>query len=224
MTEAQWLECSDPTRMLDFLRGKVSDRKLRLFAVACCRRIWHLLTDERSRRLIEASEAYADQRIRFLEVGDAYRLHDAAERGYEFPALFFAACYAADCGIRAAISTAHEVADAAGFSVSTGIDDDETVAANHAVFSHAERVAQTTILRDVCNPFRPVTIGPLRLTPTVVTLAQSIYQERSFDSLPILAGALEEAGCTDADILGHCRQPGQHVRGCWAVDLLLGKE
>src|SRR5262249_36749153 len=98
-----------------------------------------------------------------------------------------------------------------------------TVAANHAAVSHAERVAQTTILHDVCNPFRPVTIGPPPLTPTVVTLAQSIYEERSFDSLPILADALEEAGCTDADILAHCRGPGPHVRGCWVVDAILGK-
>ena len=61
------------------------------------------------------------------------------------------------------------------------------------------------------------------MTPTVVQLAQSIYDDRAFDRLPILADALEEAGCTDAAILDHCRGPGPHVRGCWAVDLLLGK-
>ena len=58
---------------------------------------------------------------------------------------------------------------------------------------------------------------------TVFNLAQGIYDQRAFDSLPILADALEEAGCQDADILGHCRQPGPHVLGCWAVNLLLGK-
>ena len=58
----------------------------------------------------------------------------------------------------------------------------------------------------------------------MVKLAQGIYDDRAFDRMPVLADALEEAGCYDADILAHCRQPGEHVRGCWVVDLLLGKE
>jgi len=67
-------------------------------------------------------------------------------------------------------------------------------------------------------------LAPAWLTSTVTSLAQSIYQERAFDRLPILADALEDSGCTNPDILNHCRQPGEHVRGCWVVDLLLGKE
>ena len=77
------------------------------------------------------------------------------------------------------------------------------------------------------NPFRPVTINPAWLTwndGTVQKVAQGIYVERAFDRLPILADALEEAGCTSQEILNHCRQPGEHVRGCWVVDLVLGKE
>jgi hypothetical protein len=58
----------------------------------------------------------------------------------------------------------------------------------------------------------------------VTALAQSIYDQRRFADMPILADALAEAGCTNADVLNHCRQPGEHVRGCWVVDLLLGKE
>ena len=58
----------------------------------------------------------------------------------------------------------------------------------------------------------------------MLNLAQAIYEERRFGDLPVLADALEEAGCTDADILSHCRGPGPHVRGCWVVDLLLGKQ
>src|SRR5262249_25434472 len=93
----------------------------------------------------------------------------------------------------------------------------------------AEWAAQAALLRDIFGvlPFRPVTIPPSSLLwndGTVVTLAKSIYDERAFDRLPILADALEEAGCATADILGHCRQPGEHVRGCWVLDLLLGKE
>jgi hypothetical protein len=74
------------------------------------------------------------------------------------------------------------------------------------------------------TPFRPVSVDPAWPTSTVIALAQGIYDQWAFDRMPILADALEEAGCTNADILDHCRGPGPHVRGCWAVDLLLGKE
>ena len=87
-----------------------------------------------------------------------------------------------------------------------------------------ERIAQALLLRDTFgNPFFPITLDPAWLTPTVVSLAQSIYDERAFDRMPQLADALEQAGCADADVLGHCRLGGPHVRGCWVVDLLLGK-
>jgi hypothetical protein len=80
------------------------------------------------------------------------------------------------------------------------------------------------LLREVCgNPFRPITIDPSWRTPSVVALAQRAYEDRAFESLPVLADALEEAGCDHPDLLGHCRQPGEHVRGCWPVDMLLGK-
>ncbi|MCI0456355.1 MAG: hypothetical protein L0Z62_05185 [Gemmataceae bacterium] len=92
----------------------------------------------------------------------------------------------------------------------------------------------TSLLRDLFgNPFRPVAVDPSWLTwygGTVLRLAQATYHERhlpegTLDSprLAVLADALEEAGCTDADILGHLRGPGPHVRGCWVIDLLLGK-
>jgi len=74
------------------------------------------------------------------------------------------------------------------------------------------------------NPFRPVSVDPRWLTSTAVTLARTIYEDRSFDRLPILADALEEAGCDDPDVLAHCRSAGPHVQGCWVVDLVLGNE
>lgn len=61
------------------------------------------------------------------------------------------------------------------------------------------------------------------LTPTVVALAVSIFIDSAFDRMPILADALEEAGCDNPDILNHCRGACSHVRGCWVVDLVLGK-
>jgi hypothetical protein len=73
------------------------------------------------------------------------------------------------------------------------------------------------------SPFRPTTLDPDWLTPAVVQLAQTIYDERSFDRMPDLAGALEASGCTNEEILQHCGGPGPHVPGCWVVDLILGK-
>lgn len=88
-----------------------------------------------------------------------------------------------------------------------------------------EGAAQGVLLRDIFgNPFRPVSPNSAWLTDTVLSLAQDIYDKQAFDRLPILADALEEAGCDDADILGHCRERGNHVRGCWPIDLLLGKQ
>src|SRR6185369_8973858 len=89
-------------------------------------------------------------------------------------------------------------------------------------------IKQCVMLRCVFgNPFRSAAIDPAWLAcndRTIPKLAQTIYDERAFDSLPILADALEQAGCDNQDILAHCRGPGPHVRGCWVVDLMLGKE
>jgi hypothetical protein len=86
---------------------------------------------------------------------------------------------------------------------------------------------QCTLLRCIFgNPFRPSCIDPACLAwhdGTVRRIAEAIYDDHAFGQLPILADALEEAGCTEADVLNHCRQPGEHARGCWVVDLLLGK-
>jgi hypothetical protein len=91
-----------------------------------------------------------------------------------------------------------------------------------------ERAAQCALLREIVgNPFHAAHIEPAWLAwndGTVVKVAQSIYDDRAFDRLPVLADALEDAGCQDLNILAHCRQPGEHVRGCWALDLLLDKE
>jgi hypothetical protein len=82
-----------------------------------------------------------------------------------------------------------------------------------------------TLIRDIFgNPFRPITLDSSWLTPTVTALAQAIYTDRTFTDLPILADALEEAGCTHPDLLNHLRSPGEHTRGCWALDLVMGEK
>ncbi|MBL8799438.1 MAG: hypothetical protein JNM56_36490 [Planctomycetia bacterium] len=88
----------------------------------------------------------------------------------------------------------------------------------------AEGRNQCSLLRCIFgNPFRPVAIASSWHTSTVGQLAQAIYDERAFDRLPILGDALEDAGCDNGDILSHCREPGAHARGCWPLDLILGK-
>jgi hypothetical protein len=90
----------------------------------------------------------------------------------------------------------------------------------------AEQRLQCAFLRDVFgNPFRPVSVEPVWLTSTVVALTEGIYQERAFDRMPILADALQDAGCENEVVLAHCRDESQiHVRGCWGVDLLTGRK
>jgi hypothetical protein len=239
MTEPEWLNSADSQRMLHFLWGeqrgargaivplrvrglpstiKTTERKLRLFTCACCRAIWPLLTDERSRRAVETAERFADGIATEEELRQADRLADDAwnelwgTRG------------------KAAAQMAWYVS--APYSL-----------ARNAVWGFDSAIVgplSAVLLRDVFgNPFRP---GPPRKKQaarlwntkleswlawndsTVGRIAQAVYDERGFDRMPILADALEDAGCSDPDILDHCRQPGEHVRGCWVVDLLLGKE
>jgi hypothetical protein len=89
----------------------------------------------------------------------------------------------------------------------------------------SEEKAQADLMRCIFGPlpFRPITVDPSWLTSTVKLLAEAIYEERAFDRLPILADALEDAGYTNQDVLAHCRGSVGHCRGCWVVDLLLGK-
>ena len=235
MTEQEWLACNDPTLMLTFLRSKASDRKLRLFAVACCRRIWHLLTDQGSCEAVNAAEKYADGEIgeqRFRKLGAAAELaFEEANSNVLNPD------YSDPHGAGIA-----EAATISAFWLSH-VGDHSDLAAEATVeavrqatgTAEEERRHQVCLLHDVFGPlpFRPIVIEPAWLTwqgNTIPRLAQAAYEERLLPSgymdarcLTVLADALEEAGCHDADILTHCREPGPHFRGCWAVDLLLGK-
>jgi hypothetical protein len=218
MTEAEWLACADPEEMLEFLRGRGSDRKLRLFAVGCCKRINDLLTDN-GRLAVLAAEQFADNRISRQE------LH-AAWAAVGFPKVP-PGRYAASAARASACSpgydgTPHAAASAVN-AVAYGAGGHDTAAFKTAEIT--EQSWQAVLLRCIFgNPLRPVSLNPAWRTPTVSQLAQAIYADRAFERLPILADALEEAGCTDAEVLGHCRGGGEHARGCWALDLVLGKE
>jgi hypothetical protein len=227
MTEAEWLESADPKSMLESLRGKASDRKLRLFACACCRHIWHLLNDEKSRVPVELAELYADGRTERDSVLRALKVSPMPEWPEGGPDIFnwrlVTSSIAADMTDPRTyvwLTAELSVAELTPGLVATKWTEDG------ARFVSAP--IQASMLRDLFgNPFRPVALKSVWLAwnvGTVRRIAQGIYDDCAFDRMLILADALEDAGCDNADIFNHCRGPGPHVRGCWVVDLLLGKE
>jgi hypothetical protein len=216
VTEAEWRACTSPETMLEFLRGKSSDRKLRLVACACCRRIWPLL-DGWSQNAVEVAERRADGSAGQTAMAFAAALHeDVILKAKPYTARHIAAGIV-NAMISGAVwplawNTVSEVRRAIRASSPPGD-------------TYQEATAQAAIIRDIFgNPFRPVLCDPARFMPGVVALAQQVYDHRAFDRLPVLAVALEEAGCRDSDMLGHCRGPGPHVRGCCVVDSILGKK
>jgi hypothetical protein len=232
MTEVEWLACNDSMRMLDFLRASASDRKMRLFACACCWRLESMLP-EKARQLLSAVELSADVRLSASEMnalsdeamaysdGLSYQMGDpdGCARWLTSSAVWHASeSNALQTCLDAARAVEIAQEDPADFDLGPALPSKGDL---------AERRAQADLLRDVvANPFGRVSIARPVLAwgnGTVAKIAQAIYDERAFEYLPILADALEDAGCDDADILRHCREPGEHVRGCWVVDLLLGK-
>lgn len=234
MTEEEWLAAIDATPMLEFLRGKVSDRKLRLFAVACCRHIWTLIPDERSRQAIQTSELFADSQATTHEWQVAADAAVAAT--FEAYSANAASPNEANMIVQAAAACALSAIMAStsiDFVAAPATPRDSLAAATGTVYCalqiaqgamrHTEMLWLATALRCIFNPFHPITLSPSWLTSTVTALAQQMYESRDFSAMPILADALGDAGCANEDILSHCRGPGPHTRGCWVIDLLLQK-
>jgi hypothetical protein len=242
MTEAEWLACADPTRMLGFLKRRGSARKRRLFNVGCCRRVWHLLADARSQGAVLVGEQYVDGHASREELRAAHREAEfaySALRPTPSPALYCAAyapalaTFPTSRHSTALSQSIVEITTAAPATLGTD-------ALGHPVYDEATKAAERVALSDLfrCifgNPFRPSRpLPPAVLTwndRSVPRLAQAIYEDRkmpggTFDTgrLAILADALLDAGCDDEALMAHCRGDGPHVRGCWAVDLILGKE
>jgi hypothetical protein len=233
MTETKWLSCEDPAQMLTFLRKKATERKLRLFALCCCRSIWRSMKRRRSRAAVEALERYAEGLTDANELATrqaaAYAAFmDEPDKCIE-EIIAGIASDAALSDYRAAASSAIQAADVLAHNAIYYDDDvpstDENQAAYHSRKA-AELAAQCRVLRDILgNPFRPVSLDPAWITSDVLALAKGIYDDRAFDRMPILADALQDAGCENDEVLNHCRDSSlTHVRGCWVVDLVLGKE
>jgi hypothetical protein len=218
---------------------------LRLFGCACCRTIWELLPDDRCRRAVEVAELLADGLISASEaeaVGALASQVDHDTMPGVHPQIAWRAVNATshllpDSGenwqvwqVWGYVATAREgqllIAEGASDEMLDTWSEQCVESGSPMGWTATDPVAPLiTLLRCIFgNPFRPVAFAPHWRSETAVSLATGIYDERAFDRLPILADALEEAGCDNADVLAHCRGDGPHARGCWVVDGVLGRE
>jgi len=241
--EAAWFTCTDPRPMCALLRGKERGRKFRLFASACCRRVAHLLTDDRSHHALDVFERFLDGELTMKEYADGERAaadacaaqariaggNESAHRTSEADrvrlfASMFAAQAVTDC-FGPVASAATDCCGALRGYDTADIRDEARMRETGDRIEAAERAAQAELLRDIFgNPVYPIALDPVWRTGTVVALARKMYAARDFGSMPDLADALQDAGCENERVLNHCRYSDRtHTRGCWLIDLVLGK-
>jgi hypothetical protein len=224
MTEAEWTSCENPKRMLVFLtdQRRASERRMRLYSCACCRRVPLALDDERAHRAVEVAERYADG------LADEEEREQALETVAGVPPLRGGAARWAVVGV--ARTGAMMIVDALGQTAACPPGQE---------YDPARWQAES---REQCDLLRDIFGNPIGLLPPVPSawlswnngiirrLAEAAYDERQLPAgtldvarLAVLADALEEAGCSEADLLDHLRGPGPHIRGCFVLDLLLQK-
>jgi hypothetical protein len=229
MTEADWLDCPTAERLLRYLKGQASERKLRLFGVACCWRAWSML-DGRERDAVEVVEQFADslcgaEQLAVARSRTRPSLAGVAVRAAAQPPKT-AGCWG---GMR---DTARAVVEAIchgptwhAAPISERLDVCESLRV-------AERQAQADLLRCIFGGlFHPIFVDPAWQVPALRSMTEAAYVDRQVPDvtldparLAVLSDALEDAGCAEVTILSHLRAPGPHVRGCWVIDRLLGKE
>jgi hypothetical protein len=248
MTEVEWLACDDPQRMLEAVGDRVTERKRRLVLIACCRRLLSLFRQEVTLRAVGLGELLAEGGVplkqarharrevfSLLGVLDGWREEDAEEMIDGFWGVHFDDGPGHLAQVTAAIVAARAVSPdltASHLGQALKLLADTQPSSRKYPRHQQELEAQATLLREVIgNPFHRVAPDPSLRRHALASLAEAAYQHRLLPSgelesarLAVLSDALEEAGCTDAELLSHLRLPGPHVRGCWAVDLVLGRE
>ncbi len=220
MNAARWESTTEPGRMVDRLAtlpAPVGERKQRLLMCALARHLWDILPAE-GRHAVEVAERLADGAC------------DEAERAaaYEAAGGALSAVYVqADCIPAKALENGpldYFVSDAVVSVTMVGDAESGLILAMPDAQADAEEAVVCALIRDVLgNPFAPVAFDPGWRTEAVAVLARGMYESRDFRPMPVLADALDDAGCADPFVLAHCRGAGPHVRGCWVVDLALGK-
>jgi hypothetical protein len=213
VTEGEWTASQDPDSLLDAAKAmkRLPARKARLFAGGCFHLVWDLIRADDIKLAVEMSDARADKKIGPQELErHRYPMTTPSDNMRSWLAVAIQS-----------LATPSLNPSYVAWQVRTATQND--------VYRHARRGipcgAQAELVREVVgNPFRPVAVDPRWRSADVVGLARGIYEDRAFDRLPLLADALMDAGCDDEQLIGHCRSDGPHVRGCWVVDLVLGKE
>jgi hypothetical protein len=240
MNEAEWLACAEPTPLISFLTGNASERKLRLFGVACCRLVWQDLEEPSIRELVVVSESFADGianlsqlRAVWRDAWDAYGSNQGESGNQDVEESVL--------GLGEELELARVIrwgkasmifVDGLSEQVSHSVYSEGNQEGRNRAFADLLRIRdrkaeaiQAALLRDIFgNSFRPAAFSPDWRTDSALSLAQQMYESRDFSAMPILADALQEAGCDNDDILDHCRRDESHVRGCWVVDLVLAKK
>jgi hypothetical protein len=201
MTEEEWLSSNDPHLVLREVKASQFERKARLIAVAFAKRVLPIRKDPHFCRALEIAERHADGEAEEWEVNESYSSTDPLTGRYD-PILIYVFKPIPLWTSRHATSKF----------------------ASSGAVKLREEAAHCQLVRDIYgNPFRPITISSSWLTSTVFALSRQMYDSRDFSAMPILADALQDAGCDNAAVLNHCRDAiGVHVRGCWVVDQVLG--
>src|SRR5262249_4592729 len=207
MTEAEWLTCADPAPMLEFLRDKASDRKLRLFAIACHRHASFVLSGEEAvDRVLETVEQYVEGKVTLEELQDIFDPGDLPPTG-------------GSC--RLAYPPPFPIDITAQLAREAAADTAARATTYHAALQakNAARAVESDFLRDIFgNPFRPLPPRPEAIAP----LAEQIYVG-AWDKMPLLGEWLQEHGYWSEG--EHCLDPNiKHVKGCWVVDWVTGRE
>jgi hypothetical protein len=239
MIDLAWHQCTDPAKMIDFLQasGRMSDRKARLFAVACCRRIWPLLGDERSQHAVSVAERYADavanNRERHAARTAAAQAASDAKHAISTPigtvALDQRPRWRAAGAATYTASSDQQVLEAAGWaSLARG---EEEEGGKRTKEGYVEQEQQCRLLRELFNPFRtPKSAHSRWRNAAVLVSAREVYETRIWPAgvletarLQKLYDALVAAGCREVDVLDHLGRSAPHPPGCWAIDLVLEK-
>jgi hypothetical protein len=236
----KWFAYRNPKSMLTHLKA-ASVRKGRLFAIACCRHVWHLMDFDDCRQAVQLAERLVEGEATAEEAQrTAEQLKQTMEsldptfrgprRGVRAWSLWSARKVLADAEPRTpdrpsdssfgVLGTRESVMNLISHASVTSYDNPPPRGPQEA-----EERAQAELVREVLgNPYRLVAFAERWRTADVLFLAQAIYADRAFDQTAILADALEEAGCNSAELLDHLRrQSSAHVRGCWALDVVLGR-
>jgi hypothetical protein len=217
MTEAEWWACQEPMELMRALaHAPWPQRKARLVAVAYCRVLLTGLGRD-SGSAPDVIARYADsgktkaalKRVRKELRAARYALpHGEPETTRLWTAYWLMEVAGTENAVPMTAGAIRVLPDASTLNLTSD-----------------ERRAAATIVRDIFgNQFHPVHFDPRWRTADVLDLTRAIYDDLAFERLPLLADALMDAGCADEAILAHCRSSGPHVRGCWVVDLALGKE